>query len=350
MIRLIISSCILSLCFTSLVAQTIDSLNYGPEPLGGISKLALEYYKIDFTPEQRQKLAGIELELIYSVDTDGNAFLEDVNGLNDLVIFDSLKAKTPPKFYPQTTDGIKEHSIYLMKLTFPKYSSEQRFHYHGGFSARYKQPAIEDFEYIHKSGTRIDMLFGGVVNSFGGSAYKHLATGGGMKIDVTYTGASGFGGGLVINFYFNELKKEYPISATREQNASIGTVLVGAVANKFVYSAKRHEFNFQLELCLASQNVSSKLNNSDKDNIQFTGFSPAIAGNYLMKFGKGKPIHYYGEPSIVNHYVNLHAAIRPLFFNEKAASGVMFELGLSYRMGVHMVDQYRLKPEFFMEK
>jgi hypothetical protein len=303
----------------------IDSLNFGPEPVGGINKLALVYYKIDFTKEQRKALQDKEIEFIYLIDPAGHATLEEINGVVEKAILDSLQQATSrlPRFYPRRVNGIAE-------------SFQQ--------AASYQETAYEDFAYIHKSGARLDILFGGVANGFLGSPGKYLGPGGGMKIEIMGIGKKGIGGGLLMSFYGNKLRQNYPIDSDRAQNSAPPTMLVGFGLNKALVKKERREFNAQVEFNYAIQNITASLGENDKDWTQLKGFSPGLVGNYLIQVGKNKTAYYYGSPSIFCHYLNIHGAVRPVFFNLKEARGVMLELGLSYRLGTHFVDEYRLKP------
>jgi len=77
------------------ISQT-DTLNRPTEPIGGVAKPGLEYFKIKFTEEQRKLLKGKELEFIFLVDTLGVAILEHVNGNEDSVIIDSYFSSWKP--------------------------------------------------------------------------------------------------------------------------------------------------------------------------------------------------------------------------------------------------------------
>ena len=48
-------------------------------------------------------------------------------------------------------------------------------------------------------------------------------------------------------------------------------------------------------------------------------------------------------PALFGHYINFHGGIRPLFYNSAAGSGVMFEVGISYRLVYRFFDSYVLK-------
>ncbi|AKD04511.1 hypothetical protein POKO110462_06955 [Pontibacter korlensis] len=323
-----------------------ESIVHGPEPIEGIGKVALPFYKINFSKEQKELLQQKEIELIFFIDVDGTPTLEDVNGIDDAAIQDSLQhaATKVTMFYPRTVNSLKESSLYFLQFQLPKYETEQAsMQRQSIFKLEYKQPAYDDFEYIHKSGQRLDVAFGIAANAFLGKAGEYLHPGGGMKVDLMYTGKKGVGGGLVMSFYGNEQKKDYPINSGREQTHTPPTLIVGLAANKAFAAKERTEFNAQVELAYAVQKVTPKLEHEDDDWVQLKGFSPGFVINYLIKLSKDKPGFFYGMPSITNHYLNVHAAVRPVIFNLKEACGVMLELGISYRLGSHLIDEYRLK-------
>ena len=342
MVRIVYITLWLCLFNASLFAQAVDSLNFGPEPVGGVTKLALEYLKIDFTSSQRAILDRTTLELIYTIDSTGIATLEDVNGITDRSITDSLKRKTStlPNFSPRHLNGRKVDAIYSMTLQYPRYRQKQLTSRE--LPRQYKTPRREDFEAI-TIGSRTDVLIGGVCNGFVGNAQKYLGIGGGMKVDVIYSGKQGVGGGLIMSFYGNRLKRDYPINTTREQDDSPVMMLVGLALNKFIVKKDRHEVLAQFEANYAVQNVSPRINNQDKDYIQFRGFSPGLSLHFLIQLGQDHVSSYYYRPTLSNHYLNFHAAVRPLFFDFKSASGVLWEIGLSYRLAYHFIESYKLK-------
>ena len=326
-------------------SQTAN-VSTGPEPIGGASKVVLPFYKIRFSPEQRAILRQQEIELIFAVDEQGMATLEDVQGVTDKAILDSihLAATKVPAFNPRVTNGTRESSLFFLKFQLPAYGTQQSLSRQQlYFPNSFKKAGLDDFEYIHKSGQRLDMLIGIVVNGFIGKPGEYLFPGGGMKLDLLYTGSKNYGGGMIMGFYGNELKQKYPISSGREHNSAPPTLLLGAGINKFLEVKDRHELMAQLELCYAVQNITPKLDYNDEDWVQLQGFSPGLVINYLVKLGKDKAAYAYGTPSIFSNYLNIHGAVRPVVFNLKEATGIMLEAGVSYRLGIHTVDEYRLK-------
>ncbi len=323
-------------------SRNIDSTYQEGRPKGGINELALLYYGIEFTKEQREKIEGVEVEYIFEVDETGKARLVELNGISDAAVVDSLMSKNKEmvEFYPSIKNGIAISSIYFMKMTFPSY--QHRKSAKGLWMAdTYREAKLEDFEVLEKANRRLDIVIGGAVNQFIGSPSEYLKIGGGMKTDITYTNKHLFYCGLLMDIYFNGRKKDYPIASTREQHPSVSSIAMGLVLGKWY-----DKFGVQLQLGFAAQNVTEKLDDSDKDWVQFRGFSPGLVVHYPIKFGRDKPYYYYGTPTIYSNYVNFHFGVRQWFLSEKEASGLMLELGLGYRLVVHGVKEYKFRKEY----
>ncbi len=336
-------SIILSLfCLLNINAQVIDSLNQDVSPKYGINQLALKYYGIDFTKEQRKEINNVEIEFIYLIDENGNPILSEINGVTNQDIIDSLKNKTKEvdKFKPQIRSGKAESSIYFMKLTFPSYKFNQR-KYGLLQGSAYNEAKLEDFDYLNISGQRFDMTIGGLANQFIGKPSQYLGFGGGMKIDLIYAGKNNIIYGLNMSFYGNKLKMKYPINSTREQFEAPPTLLIGLIFGKWF-----DKFNIQCEVNLGVQNITEKIGEYDSDWIQLNGWSPGLIVNYPIKLGKPNPMYYYGAPSLLENNLNLHFGLRYLKFSLKEATGLMVELGISYRMAIKGIKEYKLKDEF----
>lgn len=119
-----ILTCSFLLLFLSAKAQ-IDTTYAHAQPKGGIEKLALSFYDIEFTPEQRTLLNQRPIELHFFVSDEGAGRLESVNGTRNSAIIDSLfaAAQSIPDFVPATRGGAPVQSLYSMKMTFPTYQS-----------------------------------------------------------------------------------------------------------------------------------------------------------------------------------------------------------------------------------
>ena len=93
----------------------------------------------------------------------------------------------------------------------------------------------------------MDCLIGAVFNGPAGKMNEYLGLGGGMKVDAFFTGKRGYGGGIFMNAYFNDLEKDYPINTTRTQNGSQPILLIGLALSKVIPLNERRELIAQFE-------------------------------------------------------------------------------------------------------
>ena len=200
-----------SLLCSSLFAQNPDTLNQTASPFGGVNELALHYFSIDFTKEQRQQLKDVPIEFIFLVDEKGTAKLREINGIQDIVILDSLERHSNelPKFQPALEAGQPISSLYFMQLTFPTYKPvPQRLS-----SSLFGVPvaALSEFEYIEFSKDRLDLVVGFTGSTVFGNAKDYLKGGFGMFTKFSYTTKSTWGVGLNFGFDINNHKRDFPI-------------------------------------------------------------------------------------------------------------------------------------------
>lgn len=323
-------------------AQVKDSLNQDVSPKYGLNQLAIKYYGIDFTKEQRKDIENVEIEFIYSIDEYGNPTLAEINGVTNQEIIDSLKTKTKEieKFNPKIRNGEPEPSIYFMKLTFPTYQFNQKtFGLLQG--SAYNEAKLSDFETLRESGQRLDMVIGGFMNQFLGKPSKHLTLGGGMKVDINYTFKNKLYYGLNMSFAQNGLKENYPINSQREQTSPVSG-FVGLTIGKWFSNC-----SVQFDLNLAVHNITEKIGENDPDWVQLNGWSPGLVFNYPILLGKENPMYYYGAPTLLGNNLNLSIGLRYISHSLNEASGSMVELGVSYRMAVKVINEYKLKEEFY---
>ena len=320
-------------------AQVLDTLNQEVSPQGGINALGIHYYGIDFTKQQRKLLKDVEIEFIFLIDEEGIPTLKEINGIADAEIMDCLEKRTltVEPFNPRIKDGIAESSIYFLQLVFPTYKMTPQ-KYGMLLGATYNEAKLEDFEYIHKSNSRYDVVFAGLMNQHLGNPSEYLNLGVGFKTEVTFTDNRKLIYGLNMSFYGNKLKKDYPINSTREQNSSPISAMVGLTFGKWF-----NNFNMQAEIDIGVHNVTEKLEKNDKDFVQLNGWSPGVVVNYPLRLGKESTMYYYGSPSLLSHNLNLHFGLRYMKFSIPEASGFMMEVGVGYRMAVAKVHEYKLK-------
>lgn len=67
--------------------------------------------------------------------------------------------------------------------------------------------------------------------------------------------------------------------------------------------------------------------------------------NYPLKLGKPKAIYFYGAPTILENDLNIHMGIKYIKFSLKEATGLMGEIGLSYRISLKAIKHYKLKDD-----
>ena len=337
-----ISTILALICFLTLNAQVKDSLNEEVSPKYGLNQLAIKYYGIDFTKEQRKEIENKEIEFIYSIDEYGNPILSEINGITNQEIIDSLMIKTKEleKFNPQIRNGQPQPSIYFMKLTFPTYKFNQRTY---GLlqSSAYNEAKLDDFESLTESGQRLDMVIGGFMNQFMGKPSKHLTLGGGMKIDINYTSKKNLYYGLNMSFAQNGLKEDYPINSPRKQISPVSG-FVGLTIGKWMSN-----YSIQFDLNLAVHNITEKIGDNDPDWVQLNGWSPGFVFNYPILLGKQNPMYYYGAPTLLGNNLNLSLGLRYINHSLREASGLVAEIGISYRMAVKGIKEYKLKDEFY---
>ena len=326
----------------NIQAQVTNSTNQEAKPKQDLADLAIEFYSIDFTPEQRNLLSNKEIELIFKIDELGKPTLSKINGIQNQIIQDSLKRKALEldNFQPKIINGIPEASIYFFQLTYPsnRVLATSQVIYR---SLDFFRVKIDDFEYIETANTGNDFLIGGLTNQFVGKPSKYNSFGGGIKMDFSFVDNHSYIYGLNMSVYGNKNKADYPINVNREQLKSRATVMIGLIFGKWF-----DKYNVQLEVNYVAQNITERVYDKDPDWIQFRGWSPGVIVNYPIKIGKDKPTLYYGLPAIINHNLNIHGGLRLLQFSQKNASGLMFELGLSYRMKVRGIKNYKLIPRF----
>lgn len=340
--KAVISTLLILIGILPLNAQVEKVLNQEAGPKEGINQLALKYFGIDFSKEQRKEIDEVEIELIFLIDETGSPTLSEINGVSNPDIIDSLKRKTSQleNFNPQVRDGVAQSSIYFMKLIYPRYKMNQRsFGLLQG--SAYNQADLDDFESIVESGQRLDMLFGGFMNQFLGKPSKYLTLGGGMKLDLCFTTSNQMFYGMNMSFSGNGLKKDYPINSQREQTAPVSGI-VGLTVGKWMSS-----YAVQFDLGLAVHNITKKIGDDDPEWVQLNGWSPGIVFNYPILLGKEKPIYYYGSPSLLGNNLNLSFGLRYMKYSLREASGLMAELGIGYRMGLKGIKEYKLKDEFY---
>lgn len=328
---------LLTIVFFSVVQAGAQN-NPEPVPLGGLQQLAYPYYNINFTVQQRESLSDKILQLYFEVNEDGSALLERVSGITDTEIIDSLyQVRSRPSFRPRVIDGVPEKSTYLLELEFPRHSES------AGYNEEVmRRPRMSDFEYIDKSGHTLQFLITGNGNGFSGNASHYLRPGGGLRMDIVFGNSNGTGWGLGMGFSGNRLRRDYPVNTIFEQLDAPATILISLLWNKVFLEKDRYKFMLQLEPSYAAHSIEESDPNTGASGVSFSGFSPSITVHYRVQLGKER-IGIGLIPSINTSALNIHAGIRPMFYNQRQASGLMIEAGIGYRWVADFVADYKYR-------
>lgn len=323
---------------TITFAQVTEVTNQNVTPKVDVVDLALHFYSIDLTSEQRNQLNNLPIELIFKIDTNGKPTLFKINGIDNEELIELFKEKTMELDYfnPKITNGEPESAIYFLQLTFP--SNNAITASHSLYSAtQFNKLRMSDFESLEQDNTGFDLVIGAVANNFIGNASKYNDIGAGMKMDYTFNDNKKFLYGLNLSMYANKNLKDYPVHTTSMQLKARPLLMMGVTFGKWF-----NKFSMQADLNYVVQNVTEKQHENDPNWIQFKGFSPGVAVNFPVMIGKERPTLYYGLPAIISHHVNFHGGIRYVQFSQKEAKGLMFELGISYRMRLRGIKSYVL--------
>jgi hypothetical protein len=314
-----------------------------PRPPGGKTQVLLPFYSINFTDRQRGLLNGTSAELLFEITEDGIPILDNVQGITDVAIIDSIYhvSRQLPRFEPATRNGIPEPSVYLLKLHF----GDRDYHNDSPNQMEQQAPESRDDFALLETGSKLDLLIAGAFNIRDGKAADYLYPGGGMKFDIMVIGKKNFGVGLALGLYGNRLKNDYPIIIPYQQSQSQTTVLIGLAFGKILSENRRSQVFAQFEPCYVIQTVVHLDDYYQDESIEFEGFSPAVVLNYMVSLGRER-FYHYGSPTIVNNFLNIHAAIRPIWLNERSASGIMLEVGIGWRLRGETIRAYKLKDDF----
>lgn len=331
----------LFLTATPFWAQVNENVTQEVSPKQDLTDLALIYYSIDFTPEQRALIGNQPIELIFKVAEDGAPTLHKINGVTDDGIQSLLEetTQTLPNFNPKMVNGKAESAVFFLNLQYPSYeftTSAAAFI----TNTQFHQLKASDFESITLDNTGGDLLIGFVANQFIGNPSRYNGIGPGIKMDYTFNDSKNFLYGINMSVYGNKNKMDYPIHTNVPQMNNRAVVMIGLSFGKWF-----DKFNIQADLNYAAQNITEKQYEKDPNWVQFRGFSPGVSMHYPILIGKQKPTLYYGLPAVVSHYVNFHGGMRYLALSQKQASGLMFELGISYRMRVRNIESYIIKSK-----
>nr|MBS0037820.1 hypothetical protein [Saprospiraceae bacterium] len=320
------------------------------EPTGGIDQLAKSFFSIKFQSEEQRELMGKHLELVFHIDQMGVPSLEAVFGIENKVIVDSFLQKTEeiPLFAAARAGGDYTESMYALGLTYPSFQTVFQHLQKSNIHA-FRKAKMEDFEKFELKDSRFDFVFGGVVNTPAGSISNHLRSGGGLNLDFIFTGRNGWGGGLVVTGHYNRLFNNFSIPSTRPNLKYPTTNMIGLSANKWMPLGENpHGLLLQLELNYTYFLLTENEGKNDPESITFKGFSPGLSVHFPLRIGQPTASTYYNSPVLITHHINIHAAARPLFLDFRQTRGMLFELGISYRIGITRVKSYEFTDSYLL--
>ena len=325
-------------------AQT-DTTYSDPEPIGGINRLALVYYDIEFTKEQRKLLEDVTLEMVFAVSKEGIAQLERVNGIQNRSLIDSLYAQNPQLigFKPAMQGGMPLESLYFMKFRYPDYKmNTQEIPIRSPFYQ--KKIDKSQFEELDETGRGLDFTFQGIFTNHFGQADKYLKPGGGVQLGLEYVSAIGLYYGLGFDMYANRADQLIAVEDSLPYLHSPFSVATGVYVGKHF-----NQLYIQVELYYSSIAITKSYSESGTAGTYYEGFSPGLFANYVVPFHKNKEriIINSGQPYFNRTSLNFRGGFRGFIMDRPEVSGVMLELGVGVRFGSYFIKKYRLKDSYY---
>lgn len=334
--------------------QMTDSLRGALQPTTGACRLIAHFQSIQFNITQKQLLKNQTAYLSFDVDAEGKATLTQIRGTNGADVFDSIatKGKELPRFAKKLVNGTATPYQYF--LAVPYYTSFKQ-----GELENYVYAPQTDCQLLDRSKSYLSFNIGAFAATFAGNAAEHLNTGGGVRLGLDYTFNNGIGFGGSFGRTFSSFKKRY--SFTEAPNSQVGGWTFGVNVHKtFKISPKSHlclkaEFN----IITQSFDDITKVYYVDSTTrpptifsvatpvpYNLTAISPGLSINYALALSDKQELGWSMSqlPTTPRHYLNFHAAIRPLFYDKAEASGIMFEVGISYKRASHSLTFHRAKP------
>jgi hypothetical protein len=327
-------------------AQIPTSQNIKAQPVGGKGALQIVYYRIDFTQEETDYLRTHTPEMIFSVSEYGKARLEKVNDIDRQSIIDSLMNMNNrlPDFYAARVNGRPEQGVYFLKLTWPNYQYQNGMNNINSMMTLQYNPVLRklsDLEDITYRGPRFDMTIGAFMPTFGGNISKYLDKGWGTRFDFMIYGRKGWGGGFGTTLVIGKPKMVSPAIPLRYNRSHLITIINGSFGKIFDFK-RAGQFAIQFEPGFGITDASIAPNTS-ADVAVGVGFIPGVTAHYLLPFGPGRMSRQYFLPVAYRQFLSIHVAARQLMFNTEETTGMIYEVGLSYRLMQRPVLNYKPK-------
>jgi hypothetical protein len=325
-----------------LIAQRMDRTRV---PLTA-ARLVSYYYDIDFTAQQRAFLTAKRVELVYLIDTAGRAELTGINPDLPGAITDSLRQRTRllPRFDYGGADPARE-TLYGVYFDFPDYddtfgvrSAPTRVTDYRTEMLTFNRARAADFAFLERTNQRLGVAFGGHLALPLGGRSTHLATGGGMYVQVVYTTEGLHSFGLVTTFDGNRRTGEIPTGSSFTQNPAPPTLTIG-----LSYGRDLGPWVFRGEGGYSQMNLTEVING---DFAAAAGWSFGLAADRLIPLGSGTTDFVYGGPSVSVGNLSPGIALRYYHLDIPELSGLSLEVGVRYRLIGYGVANYRYRSGY----
>lgn len=321
---------------------------------GGGYALATHFYQANYTPAQRDTLAGRQLDFVFSINAAGIATLVKVYDIDPGPLLDTLWATTDrlPPFVIHPDSTLREPSTYFLQIGFPSFwhRSAARFGSSNPWppgGAGFQRLAYTDFEELTLERGLFYLDIGCSLNAFAGSASRFLNPGGGARLGIGMIGPRGWGGALQMEFYANKSKRRIPVSSAREQFGAPQLLLVGLSVDRLLRQDERGDWRIRLAANIGQQNISPSLGDNDDDWVRYQLPMIGMVLHRGFLLGKPKVSGYahtlaYGQ-SAIHNAIDVGLGIYPYLIDIPEIDGVMPVLTVTYRFAFRTINSYRLK-------
>lgn len=332
---------VLSLSLAPLFAQELDSLNAEARAPFDESRMALHYFRIDWSDAQWENLAGRRVTMIYFIDEVGEPFLEKLQGIDDAAIIDSFQVATGrlPYFMPAYENGQSVTSLYSVQLVFPSFGYSNSLAQWEPHDFEYPEPMTVyelDSAYVKES----NMVFMDInVNFLNhlGTVGSYLKPGGGFDLHLGGRWSPRWGAALSFGGELMERNRPFPDDPypNRGDKTSSG-VWIGGLVDRVLTISDRGLLSLRGELGYGQLNAANRLDSGDEEGwVAYRGVHTGVSVNYAIRLSRYMPnFNYDPEVTTAQYYaLNLTAGLRYRYYGNDQGRGAFWFIGVGYRMG-----------------
>jgi hypothetical protein len=230
-----------------------------------------------------------------------------------------------------------------MMIFFLMMCSVEAFAQLPGYNYVYRVRRLDEFEYIRLSNFRYDASVGVAANTFSGNVGNTLRGGAGMTTNFMVYGGKGWGGGLVSEFLGVHQRHEYTSLGGFHPSTKSHIIMVGGAVGKIFNTESAHQFALQFEGYYGMVDFNGPDPTFGSTMVIATGFIPGVRASYLVPLGPGRVAQRYFVSNSCRFLLDFHFTARQLLFNESAARGMMYGIGVSLRMSGRRVNDFKLR-------